>query len=59
MGLFNDWVRGSSLEAVSQRSVVTIAQALLRGACGAMRVQAARAAGIALPAAASDIRPPA
>ncbi|MSQ02425.1 MAG: PfaD family polyunsaturated fatty acid/polyketide biosynthesis protein [Myxococcales bacterium] len=59
MGLFNDWVRGSALEAVSKRGVVTIADALLRGACGAMRVQAARAAGIPLPVEASDIRPPA
>ncbi len=57
MGLFNDWVRGSSLEPVAQRGVVTIGEALLRGAVGAMRVQAARAAGIPLPSGADTLRP--
>ncbi len=49
MGLFNDWVKGSDLEAVPARGVVTVAEALLRGACSALRVQAARTAGVPLP----------
>jgi len=56
MGLFNDWVRGTALEPVAARGVVTVAEALLRGACGALRVQAARTAGIPLPPAADLIR---
>ncbi|GDX80684.1 2-nitropropane dioxygenase [Deltaproteobacteria bacterium] len=57
MGLFNDWVRGSALEPVAARGVVAIGEALLRGACGALRVQAARTAGIALPLGVDTIRP--
>ncbi len=57
MGLFNDWVRGSVLEPVEARGVVVIADALLRGACGALRVQAARTAGILLPAEADQLLP--
>lgn len=57
MGLFNDWVRGSALEPIERRGVVTVAEALLRGAVGAMRVQAVRAAGIPLPMGADNLRP--
>lgn len=49
MGLFNDWVRGSWLEPVSERGVVTVSEVLMRGACAALRVQAARTAGVRLP----------
>ncbi len=57
MGLFNDWVKGSALEPVAARGVVTIGEALLRGACGALRVQAARTAGLVLPVGVDSIRP--
>ena len=57
MGSFNDWVRGSHLEPVGARGVVTVAHALLHGACGALRVHAVRTAGIPLPMGADDIRP--
>jgi PfaD family protein len=59
MGLFNDWVRGSALEPVAARGVVAVAEALLAGACGALRVQAARTAGVPLPPGAEGLRPPA
>ncbi len=57
MGLFNDWVRGTWLEPLEARSVVTVAQAMLRGACVAQRVQMVRAAGLPLPAAARLVLP--
>jgi hypothetical protein len=57
MGVFNDWVRGSWLEPLEVRSVVTIARALLRGAAGLRRVQVARAAGVDLPAGVDDPPP--
>lgn len=57
MGLFNDWVKGSWLEPVEQRGVVTVARALTWGACGALRVQAARTAGIVLPEGVDSLLP--
>ena len=57
MGLFNDWVAGSALEPVASRGVVHIAGALTRGACAALRVQAARTSGVPLPDGASRIVP--
>jgi PfaD family protein len=50
MGAFNDWVRGSFLEAPDQRSVVQIALNLLEGAAVVTRAQQFRNAGIAVPA---------
>jgi PfaD family protein len=57
MGLFNDWVRGTWLEPLPARTVVGVANALMHGACVALRVGAARAAGIDLPDAAMRIVP--
>ncbi len=57
MGLFNDWVRGSWLEPLEARSVVTVADALLRAACVAVRVQIAAQAGAPLPEAAWRVVP--
>lgn len=57
MGLFNDWVRGSWLEPLAARSVVTIADTLMHGACAALRVQIAAAAGHPLPGGARCIVP--
>ncbi len=37
MGLFNDWARGTPLEAWQDRTVVGIADALLHGACVELR----------------------
>ena len=57
MGLFNDWVKGSWLEPIAARDVVTVADTLLHGACVAVRVRAAEAAGVPIPAAAWSIQP--
>lgn len=57
MGLFNDWVRGSWLEPIPARGVVTLADVLLRGAVSALRVQAARTAGVVLPPGVDRIGP--
>lgn len=57
MGLFNDWVRGTWLEPLPARSVVTVADALQHGACVATRVNLVRAAGLPLPPGAARIRP--
>jgi PfaD family protein len=61
MGAFNEWVKGSWLEPVQNRSVVTIAQNLLVGACVLTRASYLRAQGVdILPEAArfSPLRPP-
>jgi trans-AT polyketide synthase, acyltransferase and oxidoreductase domains len=52
MGSFNDWVNGTWLESLEARSVVAIAHAILHGAAALRRVEAARAAGVAVPTAA-------
>ncbi|MDP2312233.1 MAG: PfaD family polyunsaturated fatty acid/polyketide biosynthesis protein [Pseudomonadota bacterium] len=57
MGLFNDWVRGSWLEPLGARSVVTIADTLMRGACVALRLQIAAAGPALLPEAAWRVVP--
>ena len=57
MGAFNDWVRGSFLEAQTNRGVVQIALNLLEGAAVLTRAQQLRAAGVALPAAAFTFAP--
>jgi PfaD family protein len=57
MGLFNDWVRGTWLEPLAARSVTTIADALMRGACVAQRVQIASTAAAPLPEAARRVVP--
>ena len=57
MGAFNDWVRGSFLEAQANRGVVQIALNLLEGAAVLTRAQQLRAAGVAMPAAAFAFAP--
>jgi len=57
MGGFNDWVRGTSLEAVENRGVVRVAHALLNGAAALERVHYARTLGIPLDARAWTISP--
>jgi len=49
MGSFNEWVRGSFLEAPENRTVGQIALNLLWGACIATRVQQLRVCGIDVP----------
>lgn len=49
MGAFNEWVRGSYLESPVNRKVVTVAKALLYGACVTQRRQMLRIAGVHLP----------
>jgi PfaD family protein len=52
MGAFNDWVRGSFLEAPERRGVVQIALNLLEGASVLTRAQHMRSLGLPVPAAA-------
>ena len=49
MGLFNDWVRGTSLDPLPARKVVDIANSLLTGAAALRRVELARTLGVKLP----------
>lgn len=51
MGAFNDWVRGSCLEAPENRSVAQVGLNLLEGAAVVARAQQFRACGVAVPAA--------
>lgn len=57
MGAFNDWVRGSFLEAPEQRGVVPIALNLLEGAAVLTRAHQLRVLGVPVPPAAFDYRP--
>lgn len=49
MGAFNDWVRGSYLEAPENRSVVDVAYHIMMGAAFLYRVQQLKAQGVQLP----------
>ena len=49
MGAFNDWVKGSFLEAPANRSVVQIALNLLEGAAVLTRAQQLRVMGVPVP----------
>ena len=49
MGCFNDWARGTYLEAPENRHVVDIALQLLTGAAYQLRIQILRASGIDIP----------
>ncbi|MBX9583990.1 MAG: PfaD family polyunsaturated fatty acid/polyketide biosynthesis protein [Gemmataceae bacterium] len=49
MGAFNEWAKGSVLEAPANRTVVGVALNLLYGACVALRRQALRQQGVDLP----------
>jgi trans-AT polyketide synthase/acyltransferase/oxidoreductase domain-containing protein len=57
MGAFNDWVRGSFLQSLENRTVVQIARNLLEGAAVSARAQQLRACGVPVPAAAFAFRP--
>ncbi len=57
MGLFNDWVRGTWLEPLAARSVVGMADAMMEGACVALRLQIASAGPASLPESAFRILP--
>jgi PfaD family protein len=57
MGAFNDWVRGSFLEAPENRTVVQIALNLLEGAAVLTRAHQLRSYGAPVPAAAFSFRP--
>jgi trans-AT polyketide synthase/acyltransferase/oxidoreductase domain-containing protein len=48
MGAFNEWVKGSPLEAPANRTVVGVALNLLYGACVLLRKQALRQVGVHL-----------
>jgi PfaD family protein len=49
MGAFNDWVKGSVLEPVANRSVVQMAHNLLAGAVTLLRAQQLRTQGVPVP----------
>ncbi len=57
MGAFNDWVRGSFLEAPAARTVGQIALNLMEGAAVVTRASQLRSFGAAVPAEAYDYRP--
>lgn len=57
MGGFNRWVAGTTLADLDQRSVAVIGWTLLDGAARLVRAQALRAAGVAVPSGAFDVRP--
>jgi len=57
MGAFNEWVRGSFLEARQERKVVTVAMNLLVGAAILTRVQGIKTQGIPLSPTASRVTP--
>ena len=49
MGAFNEWAKGSPLEAPKDRTVVAVARNLLYGACVVLRRAALRQQGVNLP----------
>ena len=57
MGAFNEWARGSFLEAPANRRVVTIALNLLHGAGVTLRLATLRGQGLRLPAELTRVRP--
>ena len=57
MGAFNDWVRGSFLENLENRTVVQIGKNLIEGAATIQRMQQLRSFGMPVSAAAFDYRP--
>jgi PfaD family protein len=57
IGTFNDWVRGSFLEPVEQRTVAQIGFNLLEGAAVVTRAAQLRAFGVPVPAVAFQFRP--
>jgi len=57
IGAFNDWVRGSFLEDLPQRTVAQIGLNLLEGAAVLTRAQQLRTYGVPVPSAAFQFRP--
>jgi len=57
MGSFNDWVRGSFLEPMENRTVGQVALNLLEGACVLTRMHQLRAAGVEMPSASLTFSP--
>ena len=57
MGAFNEWARGTFLEAPADRCAVQIALNLLEGAAAVTRAQQLRSYGAPMPAAAFDYPP--
>ncbi|MCZ6601851.1 MAG: PfaD family polyunsaturated fatty acid/polyketide biosynthesis protein [Planctomycetota bacterium] len=57
MGAFNEWVAGSPLELLRNRSVVTMALNILHGAAVLSRVHALRCQGTRIPSGAGSPRP--
>lgn len=57
IGAFNEWARGSFLEASDRRDVVTLGMNLLVGAAALVRVGWLRAQGVSLPRAARRFLP--
>jgi trans-AT polyketide synthase, acyltransferase and oxidoreductase domains len=50
MGAFNDWVRGTSLEAAENRKIVTVTKNILSGAAYLFRLKQLKLKGIYFPA---------
>jgi PfaD family protein len=57
MGAFNDWVRGTYLEAFANRRVVDVAHHMLQGAAFLSRLQSLHLQGINLPPQLAHYRP--
>jgi PfaD family protein len=57
MGAFNEWARGSELEAPAGRRVAVVARALMEGAAKIARAEHLRRSGVALPDGIPDLRP--
>ena len=57
MGAFNEWAKGSFLEAPANRRVVTVARNLLHGAAVMTRVHTLACQGVALPADVTRVGP--
>jgi PfaD family protein len=57
MGAFNEWVKGTFLEPIENRSVVQIARNLLEGAAKVIRAHQFRSYGIPIPSDAFNFRP--
>ncbi len=57
MGAFNEWVKGSSLDAIENRTVAQIGLNLMEGAAVMSRAQQCRSMGMPLPTAAFTFKP--